>query len=162
MVNDPASGSVSFYLNGQLVTTATGITAQSADGDLLIGGHDAYASKSLDGRLDDAQVIPKALHDADVSSPVWDNPHEGAAGRYDFDEASGTTAIDRSDAIEFGGDTQIVTGGYTGKGLSFDGAGDYATVKLPASPAEVDFTIAAWIKMPSLPGGDSITLISQR
>jgi hypothetical protein len=87
----------------------------------------------------------------------------GLVGYWKLDEGAGTIAYDSSgydnDGTIYGA---IWVNGKHGKALSFDGEDDY--VEVPDSPTldiENEITIAAWIKINSLPGSYAAHLVGK-
>ncbi len=138
---------VKMYVNGQsvLVTeviTPSGQATSDATSSLIIGNRTA-ADRTFDGKIDDFHIYNRALDPSEVKDLYEWAP--GPVGYWDFNENTGTTAVDKSG----GGYTGTVTGaewvpGKYGSALKFNGA-DSVTITSPSLPGIANhITISLW------------------
>jgi Concanavalin A-like lectin/glucanases superfamily len=158
------------FLNGdQVASQRTTGAVKSTGSPLWLGGNHPYG-EYFDGLIDEARVYDRALTEAeirvDMETPVAAggaagerpnlvpgsravrSPTAGPVAAYSFDEATGSSAGDRSG----NGNVGTVTGatwaqGRYGTALSFDGASN--VMRVPPSPS-LDLgpalTLSAWIR----------------
>lgn len=148
-----SSGQVNMYLNGTLVNSCTYTKSGSGTTILRIGARSS-STYPYDGRIDEARVYNKALSANQVSQLAKWAP--GPAGWWKMDEGTGTTITDSSG---YGSNSAAFTGAPTfgngkyGKGLSFDGTNDLAsitnTTAINVGKAEQSYTVMAWIRKPN-------------
>ncbi len=173
-VYDPAGSAPQqrLYLNGTLVQSQTFTSAlaydTSATGFLRIG---AYTGPGFNGWMDDVRIYNRGLTQTEVSALYagrtagGDPPETNLAGRWKFDETSGTTVVDSST----GGNNGTLTngpilvkdtpGGASNlRSLQFN-SGRSQYVAMASSLAGTlggTATLAAWIKT-SMTGNNTMT-----
>ena len=156
------------YVDGVLAGTANHNypLSHNAAADLLIGAadHSQYPMGSFaHGALDEVKIFKRALSEAEIlalaGNVTGDDDPPVSGGHlilhYPFDVDGGAIA---EDASEYGNDgaaqgLQIVPDGARSGAASFDGQDDYVRVPWNASLKADDLTIAAWVKVESLPSG---------
>lgn len=97
---DSATNDPVFYINGSSVavtelTTPSGTRQSDATADLFFGNRSDFAA-DMDGYLDDVQVYDNTLSAAQVLAIYNGTAQSGLVGRWNFDEGSGTSALDTS------------------------------------------------------------------
>ncbi|MBX3434119.1 MAG: LamG domain-containing protein [Pirellulales bacterium] len=164
-VVDRDTGSIKFYLNGELAQTSSftaGTSAWEYGTNLWrigvsnpSGGTYAHPAN---GVLDDVRIYNRVIDDAEIAELY------GLVGHWKFDEAAGTTAADSSPAGNTGthvnGPTVNQSGVYS-KSVLLDGVNDYVSVPA-AKTLEMteDCTVALWVK-PGDKSGVERTLLSK-
>ena len=100
-----------------------------------------------------------------VTAPASPPPPPGGSGlvaAFGFDEASGATAVNSSNAAFNGTILQAArVAGKIGRGLSFDGVNDWVTVSdIAASPLDLTagMTIEAWVNPTAMSGWETVVL----
>jgi len=101
-----------------------------------------------------------------VTAPAPPPPPPGGSGlvaAFGFEEASGTTAVNSSNAAFNGTIVQAarVAAGKIGQGLSFDGVNDWVTVNdITASPLDLTtgMTVEAWVNPAAMSGWETVVL----
>jgi hypothetical protein len=100
-----------------------------------------------------------------VTAPAPPPPPPGGSGlvaAFGFEEASGTTALNSSNAAFNGTILQAArVAGKVGQGLSFDGLNDWVTVNdITASPLDLTtgMTIEAWVNPTAMSGWETVVL----
>lgn len=156
------------YVDGVLAGTANHNypLSHEAAADLLIGAadHRQYPLSSFaHGALDDVKIFSRALSAAEIETLAGDASGEEdppATGgnlmlHYPFDVDDGATTADSSAYGNHGAvqGVQIVPSGAESGAASFDGQDDYVRVPWNASLKADDLTIAAWVKVETLPSG---------
>lgn len=163
VTHDSTSGKVSFYINGQLVSTSTDTVTGgyiSGTGTLYIGS--AASSAYFNGALDEARIYNRTLSADEVAQlyrlTAPTGVDTGLKGYWSFNgqDVSGTTAYDRSGAGNNGTITNspAVKGGRVGQALDFFPNGSdtdaYITMDDPASGildfGSGDFSLGFWMK----------------
>ena len=109
-----------------------------------------------------------ATASADVSVTVTAPPPpppptgSGLVAAFGFDEASGATAVNSSNAAYNGTILQAArVAGKIGRGLSFDGVNDWVTVNdITASPLDLatGMTVEAWVNPTAMSGWETVVL----
>jgi Concanavalin A-like lectin/glucanases superfamily/Pectate lyase superfamily protein len=138
------------YINGvQDASTSVTGTLDTNGNVLQLGRIDG--GDYLNGVADEIQVYDEALSGDEIAKLAELAP----VGRWNLDEASGATAADSSEA----GNDGTVSGATWadakfGKGLSFDGTNDYATMSNPTElNLSSEMTLMAWVKFDTLATG---------
>lgn len=152
------------YVDGSVAATRVTAAAPAGTGPLRLGGNRVWPSETLDGLVDDVRIYNRALSAADIATdmatglpgsgappppPPPPPPADGLVLSLDFDEASGSTAVDGSGRGHDGTISGAVrtTAGHSGSALTFDGSGDRVTV---ADHIDLDLTSAltmeAWVR----------------
>ncbi len=157
-VDDTAAGTLSLYVDGQLVGSTSYTSAWAATGNTLIG-HGFYGGNQVDyvnGYIDEVQLYSSALTAAQIIA--LDTP-----SAYSFEEGSGTTA---SDASGHGNTLALAAGASSGAGrigsyaLAVNGTSTgNATNAAAALNTAVPFSVSAWVDMNSLTGTQTFASI---
>lgn len=134
-------------------------------GETLTIGCTTGGQSCITGSVDEVRIYNRALSATEVatlysqtSQAVIKNSSRGLVGHWTFEEGAGTTTADKTG----NGITGTLTNGPTwsagkfGKGISFDGTDDYASIASPATLRNQDFTIGFWVK----PGTQDNSIIS--
>ena len=146
-----SAGTLSLYVDGQLVGSTPYTGGWAASGNTLIG-HGFYGGNQVDfvnGSIDDVELFSSALSAEQVAA--LDQP-----AAYSFDDGTGTTAADVSghgntltlgagatwDAGHIGSNSLAVNGSATGN----------ATNAAPVINTALPFSVSAWVKLNSLSG----------
>ena len=101
-----------------------------------------------------------------VTAPAPPPPPPGGSGlvaAFGFEEASGATAVNSSNAAYNGTILQAarVAAGKIGRGLSFDGVNDWVTVNdITASPLDLatGMTVEAWVNPAAMSGWETVVM----
>ncbi|MFW5702420.1 MAG: DUF2341 domain-containing protein [Candidatus Dojkabacteria bacterium] len=143
--NDP-SGTVSFYIDGQLV-------GEDEIGSIINSGTKSIGRRLdgtsqlnyFDGEMDDVRLYNKSLDQQDVLNTY--NYAPGPVAHWKLDERTGTTADDSSlnayDGTLNNMDDSDWVAGRLGNALDFDGVDDI--INTPFSLPSNNTTIAAWV-----------------
>ncbi len=136
------------YENGALVGSTTMTGTYLATSQIMSFASTAGGGATAPIKLDEVRHYNRALSPNEVSTLY--NFAPSPVGLWNFEEGSGTTALDRSgnsnNGILTNGPT-YTTGKY-GKGISFDGTNDGVSIpdNSNLSFTNKSFTIGAWIK----------------
>ena len=154
---DPSSGTATFYRNGTQVSTDTGwgstaIGASSEPVDIGIRPSDISPWRAFPGLIDDVRIYNTVLSPADIAI-LYTNIN--LVGYYNFNEGSGTTAIDDSgngnNGTINGATYSSATPFTTGDSLSFNQASSNYVNLGSNSSIEVTgaITLSAWVYITS-------------
>ncbi len=134
--------------------TATGTTAWSAPGIVLVPGTNVVTVTARDAAANTAATVLTVNYTAPA----------GLVGAYAFNETSGTTTLDSSGAGNHG---TLLNGasfaaGKNGNAVSLDGVDDYVNLGNPTSlQITGSMTISAWINSSAFPVDDA-AVVSKR
>ncbi|MBM4053650.1 MAG: hypothetical protein FJ264_03030 [Planctomycetes bacterium] len=143
---------MSLYLNGSLVSTNGDTTVTNVNDTVTKIGATNFTPKNFfSGVIDEVRIYRSALTGQEIQDMIVSVPNN-VLGSYNFEEGSGTIAVDSSGNGNDGsinGEAVWTTGANEiGGGLQFDGVNDYVDI------GDIDltdaFTIAAWIKINNL------------
>ncbi|QQS44626.1 hypothetical protein IPM65_03440 [Candidatus Roizmanbacteria bacterium] len=151
------------YLNGELSNSV-----QIGDKDLSqsttnlgIGGPVDTTSYNYSGEVDEVRIYNRALSSSEIKTLYQWAP--GPVIYYDFDQGTGTTAVNdrsgngRSGTMQNFSNSAWKDGKY-GKGLLFDGSSTYVGVTSPSLPT-ADFTYSFWANFKDIAvGGNEAVL----
>jgi glucuronoarabinoxylan endo-1,4-beta-xylanase len=146
MYMQPAGGTM------QSATNAVANTASSFNNVTLLGGDSYATTRYFKGMMDDVRISNASLTATQVAMLA------DLADDWDFNEGSGTTAVDSGP----GGHTGTVTGATWGasEGLVFNGTSSNVTFGTgPSLNGQTDFTVSAWVQTTATAAG---TIIQQR
>ena len=161
---DSATATMTFYVNGAAVGTATNTQPISTTGSLAIGHgfYNATADNYANGSISDVQAYQFPLSATDITE-IYQGKTVGAAARWTFSEGKGTTAGDSSGNNH----PATVTGGYTWNtgipsALSFTGTNGSATTSGPVLNTQASFTVSAWVQVNAVTAGNWQTFLVQQ
>jgi hypothetical protein len=158
------SGTVSLYVNGQVIGTASDSDARSASG-LSFGKSDGSGSGSLYGYVDAFGIWDRALSDSEITALY--NSGNGL-------ELTGTPSVNLTNGLEAfyklentsdssGNGNTLTNNGATfasgkiGNAAIFDGSG-YLTTSSNINVGQGNFTLNAWVNFANL-GENIVTLL---
>jgi len=162
--------------DGQIIAVTSVASSSSGGGTIanLGGGSYGYTPAATFAGVDTfgysiadiASGTASAVVSVTVTAPVPPPPPPspiGLVAAFGFEEASGTTAVNSSNAAFNGTILQAarVAGGKIGRGLSFDGVNDWVTVNdITASPLDLTtgMTIEAWVNPTAMSGWETVVL----
>ncbi len=125
--------------------------AYCADGDIKV-----YVLNNGDTTITASDIVVAQVDGVDVKgTPFFGDMRSGLVGYWKFDEAGGTTATDSSGVVPpntgtLNGNPQRVVG-KSRNALAFDGADDYVNAGNAASLRPAKITVAAWVRVASVP-----------
>jgi len=138
------------YVDGELIDTATALSAQTSDSPLQIGGN--QIDEYFNGKIDEVRIYNRALSETKIEvdqvTAIETPPSRGPIAAYSFDEGTGTRVNDFVSNHDgtITGATWERRGKY-GAALNFDGTDDVVEV---ADANDLDFgdsfTLEAWVK----------------
>ena len=160
--------------DGQIIAVTSVASSSSGGGTIanLGGGSYGYTPAATFAGVDTfgysiADVLGgTASADVSVTVTAPAPPPPGGSGlvaAFGFEEASGLTAVNSSNAAYNGTILQAarVAAGKIGRGLSFDGVNDWVTVNdITASPLDLTtgMTIEAWVNPAAMSGWETVVL----
>ncbi len=157
-VDDTAAGTLSLYVDGQLIGTTAYTSAWKANGNTLIG-HGFYGGNQVDyvnGSIDDVEFFSSALSSAQVAA--LDQP-----AAYPFDEGVGTTAADYSghgNTLTVGTGATWSAGHIGTNSLAVNGTATANAVSAsPAINTALPFSVSAWVNLNSVAGTQTFASI---
>ncbi|MFA6185457.1 MAG: DUF2341 domain-containing protein [Candidatus Shapirobacteria bacterium] len=164
MTRDPSTNTTKVYINGQQTDSWTyTIGTPNYSGGMGIGAYNG-GSYAIDGKLDEVRVYNRALSPSEVSQLYEFAP--GPIGYWDFNEASGTVANDKS-----GNGKNLTTynspiwnQGKIGSALDFNGSTQYARRTSETSFQRVngqEISVSVWI-YPKRLGGQYQDIVANR
>lgn len=141
------AGKGSFYKNGNLLASKTGMQDPTAWGGFSIGVNSANA---INGRVDEVRVYTRQLSEGEVKKLY--NYAPGPVAYYDFNENSGSSVYDSSgNNVAVGtleGNTIWTTGKF-GSALQLDGTSGYVSFGGDVNALDMGdntaFTVEAWV-----------------
>lgn len=166
-VYDAAAGQIRLYVNGVLSATNSRPVAVNATGPLRIGRAqwDSDVTRDhLGGAVDEVTVYDRALTAAEISAAVSrDNVQ---VGYWPLDETGGATAADSvpggAAGVLQGGAHFTHDGGAVNGAVQLDAATDYVSTGAPVVHTDQSFTVSAWARLDTAPGGTgAATVLSQ-
>ncbi len=150
-VDDVSTGTLSIYVDGQLMGTAAYAGGWNATGNTLIG-HGFYNGAQTDnvnGSIDDVEMFSSALSAAQVAA--LDQP-----AYYTFDDGTGATADDvtgHGNTLTLGAGATWVAGHIGSNSLAVNGsATGNATYVSPVLNTAQSFSVSAWVNLNSVSG----------
>jgi concanavalin A-like lectin/glucanase superfamily protein len=174
-VYDRPTGTLVLYVNGTRKGDGRLSEPWHATGGLQIGrGRDAAGNPAgyFPGVVDDVRLYSGALDDGRISNLYGSYPAEqgevtlptAGAGRWRFDENTGTVAADSSgngrSATLLGGAGWVP--GRSGHAGMFDGVDDYAQTAMPVLDTTRDFSLSAWAYLGNNSSqGDNLVVLGQ-
>ncbi len=149
------------YRDGiRIFSTQITFSINSSSGNVSYIGSASINSNLFAGSLDELRIYNRGLSPAEISQLY--NFAPGPVAYYDFEEANGTTANDRSGNANTGtlvnGPTW--TNGKYGNGIRFDGTDDTVSVPDSVSLSPKQVTIEAWVK-PAAYSGSYVRMLSK-
>jgi hypothetical protein len=157
MVVNQSNYTVNFYLDGQLLNTATiGTEGYNSNGSLYRIGYPWLSSTSgWHGTLDEVRLYQRAISDKEVRDLYSWAP--GPVSYWNFDEGSGTSAADKGSNGLTGtlNNGPTWTNGKFGKAIRFNYDSDLnQTVSFTQFDTPNQFTKEAWINPATISGCD--------
>ena len=162
--------------DGQIIAVTSVASSSSGGGTVanLGGGSYSYTPAATFAGVDTfgysiadvASGTASAVVSVTVTAPAPPPPPPGGSGlvaAFGFEDASGTTAVNSSNAAFNGTILQAarVAAGKIGRGLSFDGVNDWVTVNdITASPLDLTtgMTVEAWVNPAAMSGWETVVL----
>ncbi len=162
-----SDGNHIIYIDGQYDTSKIGNTGSIGNAEDLYFGTINGTASDYTGSLDEVRIYNRVLSPAEVS--ILYQFAAGPVGYWKMEEGAGTTAADSSGngytTAAFTGNTAWTAGKF-GKGLTFDGDGDYASIT-DASGVKIDlgattdsYTVSGWAKT-STDGSGNATIVEK-
>ncbi len=156
------SSALNIYVDGKIEGTLSSPSAPvNSTSAFWVGTRNS--SYYFPGLIDEARVYNRALSSNEVSQLY--NFAPGPVGYWNFEEGTGGTVNDTSGQANTGtwngtGSPHWKSGKY-GKAGNFNGSDDFVAVGDPSSEildfgTTTDFTLSAWVKIPSAEDGDYI------
>mgnify|MGYP000932915737 CR=1 FL=1 len=164
VTHDYTSGSINFYVNGQLISQQS----QGTDVPVPVSGKSSkigtYSGSShiFQGLIDEVKIYNYARTPAQIA---WDYNRGAPVGWWRMDEGQGTTAHDYSGNGNNGTLTNMdpATDWVAGKNngaLDFDGVNDYVNTASINFPLSGNFSVTSWVKPISF-GTGRMSIFSQ-
>jgi autotransporter-associated beta strand protein len=157
-VDDTAAGTLSLYVDEQLIGTTSFTSNWAATGNTLIG-HGFYGGNQVDyvnGSVDDVQIFASALSTAQVVA--IDTP-----AAYPLDEGAGATSADSSghgNTLTLGAAASWGAGHIGPYALAVNGTATANAVNAePVLNTAQPFSVSAWVNMNSLAGTQTFASI---
>ncbi|WP_027341439.1 LamG-like jellyroll fold domain-containing protein [Hamadaea tsunoensis] len=158
---DPATGTMTLYVNGQKAATAQAPAAWSATGAFTVG-RTRWDDANRDfwkGAITGVQVWDRVIS-ANEAAVAADG---GSPGEWHFGEPGKGPALDSSPYahdLTFIPNANVPTSGsgQTGTGLQLDGTGYAETGQVLNT--DQSFTVSAWVRLHQLPAGNAV-IVSQ-
>lgn len=107
-VYDSVVDEVRYYLDGVLISTVTGVTAEAATGEWILGSQKLQASQFLFGILDEVSVYPLMLDDPNDDGDLTDSKVASHYTAY-LAEAAPLLGIDADADLIFSGESATLT-----------------------------------------------------
>ncbi|ARQ69198.1 LamG domain-containing protein [Streptomyces marincola] len=156
-VTDVATDTMTLYVDGLPVATASYDTHWDARASLLIGAsaHRGQAANFFAGDLDQVRLYDYALDAADVAAlhagdpPT--TPERPTEAVWELDEPAEAAVVTGRGAdvpAALHGGAELGGGGVAGTGLRLDGVDGHAVQPLPAVDTARSFSVSLWARLP--------------
>jgi len=163
-VFDSGNDSMSLYVNGAIVATATNPSPWASSGQLAIGGVKLTggAGDFFPGEISDVQLYSRALTASEISAVYNGSVPNGTLGdRWTAGEGSGSTLADSTGnhPATITGNTAWTNDTQRGNVLALDGSSGYAATSGPVLNTTNSYSVSAWVNLTNT--NDFATAVSQ-
>lgn len=168
--------SYQLYVDGTpLGLPATAAAPTVVSGGLRVGGYPAVPGFDLNGRIDEVEIVGRALSTAEIAQifqagsagrcpPIPPGPvdlNQGLVGHWTFDDQTANDSSGNSNnGTVFG--SAAYTPGISGLALQLDGVDDYVSIAdSPTLNPSNAMTVAAWYRPVSFSGGGNDPIVDK-
>jgi len=140
-VKNATAGTMKVYLDGVLVTTATGMTESIPASTNLFIGSSIYGGVKWNGAIDDMRIYDSALS-GDQISDIYSSGDR--VGWWKFDENTGTTAFDSVGTNNGTISNASWVTGKSGSALNFNSVGNVSIPTAAIADVNTGVTVSFW------------------
>ena len=181
-VHNNSANTYTWYINGVLTSTSTGVNIESATGDFVIGANKAASGGFFDGQMDEFRIYNRALGAAEIRNlavatgappPLTTTCADGTAldggslvTHLKFDDGTGnSTAADDTGNGNTGTLTNMDSAsdwvaGIDNDALDFDNSNDFVRIS-DFYGSESAMTVSIWANADAWPGTGFDALVAQ-